>query len=254
MEEDNRQDKQEVVEPKREDDKSSSKKAISIFIAVDIFLVIIIIILLLLKSCKDNNQESNNNNKEPEIDLVRFNRITDVFKGIVKKNMEFNLYADDSLDKVIAVSCTDNYPNNFSLNISISSGTEVYYCTITEYEYDGNKEQYTNFLDYLLLDSTTYTAGKGSPTLNSTIKTDIRITTDKVPNRYVVSENEHDPADRYIDGFYKDNDNFYVYSHKTCIDGADPFANASDKVINSESPLYDYYRGLLIAWELCNNI
>ena len=65
MEEDNRQDKQEVVEPKQEDDKSSSKKAISIFIAIDILLVIIIIILLCLKSCKDNsNQESNNNNKE----------------------------------------------------------------------------------------------------------------------------------------------------------------------------------------------
>ena len=228
----------------QEEKKSSAKKIVSVFIGLDILLVIIIILLLCLKSCKENQEPRTS---DPDIDMVRVTRATDIFRGIVRKNMEFNIYPEDNLDKVLAISYTDNYPNNFSLKISVSSETKVYYCTITEYEYDGNKEQYSNFLDYLLLDSTTYTVGKGSPTLNSTIKTDARITTDKAPNRYIVSENEHNPADRYIDGFYKDNDSFYVYGHKPCVDGTDPFATASDKVINSESPLYDYYRALLIA-------
>ena len=247
MEEDNRQDKQEVVEPKQEDDKSSSKKAISIFIAVDILLVIIIIILLLLKSCKDNNQESNNNNKEPEIDLVRFNKITNVFKGIVKKNMEFNLYNDDPLDKVIAVSYIDNYPNNFTLNISVTSATKMYYCTVTDYPYDGNKEEYNNFLDYLLLDTTSYNVGSGIPNLNSTLISDIKIETSKSVNKYIISENEHDPTDKYIDGFYLDNNEFHIYQNESYNAPNDPFIKVSKQVIASGSPLYDYYQGLLAS-------
>lgn len=248
MEEDNRQDKQEAIEPKQEDGKSSSKKAISFFVAIDILLVIIIIILLCLKSCKDNNeQESNNNNKEPEIDLVRFNKITDVFKGIVKKNMEFNLYTDDPLDKVIAVSYIDNYPNNFTLNISVTSATKVYYCTVTDYSYDGNKEEYNNFLDYLLLDTTSYKVGSGIPNLNSTLISDIKIETSKSVNKYIISENEHDPTDKYIDGFYLDNNEFHIYQNESYNAPSDPFIKASKQVITSGSPLYDYYQGLLAS-------
>ena len=246
MEEDNRQDKQEVVEPKQEDDKSSSKKAISIFIAIDILLVIIIIVLLCLKSCKDNNnQESNNNNKEPEIDLVRFNKITDVFKGIVKKNMEFNLYNDDPLDKAIAVSYIDNYPNNFTLNISVTSATKMYYCTVTDYLYDGNKEEYSNFIDYLLLDTTEYKVSHGTNGVTKTTLTDDKITTSQSVNKYVISESDSDPKDKYINGFYQANNEFYIYQNILLEDGINPFTKPSNQVIKSDSPLYDYYRGLL---------
>ena len=101
----------------QEKKKSSSKKIVSIFIGLDILLVIIIILLLCLKSCKNNNNAQESSDGTP-IDIERNNRITDLFKGIVKKLLVANGYDDDYLTNVNAISYADNYPNNFTLNIS----------------------------------------------------------------------------------------------------------------------------------------
>ena len=236
--------KEENNKEQKQEDKKSSKKAISIFIAVDILIIIIIVLLLCLKNCKPT---PNIDNGEQPLDTERVNKITDVFRGIVRKNMEFNSYPSDNLDKVIAVSYKDNYPTNFSLEITIASESKIYYCPVSNYSYDGDKEQYNDFISYLLLDTTAYSVGHGTPYLNVNKKTDIKINTDKSINRYVINESDSEPKDNFFFGFYKENDNFYVYQNKSYVDGSDPFTSNSDQTITSDSPLYDYYRGLLIA-------
>lgn len=239
LEELEQQDKQ---DQSQEEKKSSSKKVVSIFIGLDILLVIVVILLLCLKGCKVDNNQSNT---EPEIDMVRVNKITDVFKGIVKKNIQYGGYTDDNLDRVMAITYTDNYPDNFSLNISVTSETKVYYCVVNDYPYEGNKEKYNDFLSYLLLDTTEYKPTKSDCELHPYSKTDDRVNTSKSVNKYVIGETSSEPKDNYLYGFYRENNEFYVYQDKLVEDGVDPFSSPSNQVIKSDSPLFDYYGALL---------
>lgn len=236
------QDKQE--QPNQEEKKSSSKKVVSIFIGLDILLVIIIVLLLCLKSCKDNNNVQESSDGEP-IDIERNNRITDLFKGIVKKNLVANGYDDDYLTNVTAISYIDNYPNNFTLNISVSSLSKVYYCSISDYPYEGESSTYNNFLSYLLLDTIEYKVSKSTASINPHKLTDKTINTSKDKYKYVLSESDSEPVDTYIDGFYLEDGNYYIYQNKLVVGNTDPFTNASDQIIDSGSPLYNYYQGLL---------
>ena len=236
------------TEDKKQDnqneEKSKTKKVVSTFIVLDILLVIIVILLLCLKSCKPTNEESSS---EADIDMMRVNKITDVFRGIVKKNIEFNSYDNDQLDKVMAITYEDNYPNNFSLNISVTSENKVYYCVVTDYPYDGNKEEYNDFLSYLLLDTAEYRPTNSYCELHPYSKTDTKVNNSKPVNRYVIGETSSEPKDYYLYGFYKENDEFCVYQNALIVDSVDPFSNPSDQIIKSDSPLYGYYKGLLIA-------
>ena len=236
------QDKQE--QPNQEEKKSSSKKIVSIFIGLDILLVIIIILLLCLKSCKNNNNAKESSDGTA-IDVERNNKITDIFKKIVKKNLVANGYDDDYLTEINAITYIDNYPNNFSLNISVSSLSKVYYCSISDYPYEGESSTYDNFLSYLLLDTTEYKASKSSASVNPLKLTDKTISTSKDKYKYVISESNSEPVDRYIDGFYLEDGNYYIYQNKLVVDNTDPFTSVSNQIINSESPLYNYYQGLL---------
>ena len=233
----------EVEQP--QEDKKSSKKIIFIFIGLDILLVIIIVLLLCLKSCKNNNNAQEYSDGE-SIDIERNNRITDLFKGIVKKNLVANSYDDDFLTEINAITYTDNYPNNFSLNISVSSLSKVYYCSISDYPYEGETSTYDNFLSYLLSDTTEYKVSKSSASVNQFKLTDKTINTSKDKYKYVISESNSEPADRYIDGFYLEDDNYYIYQNKLVVDNTDPFTNASNQIIKSDSPLYNYYQGKLL--------
>ena len=238
----------EVEEPKddnnqkpMQEEKKPHKKAISIFIAVDILIVIIIILLLCLKNCKPvPNQDSNG---EQPIDTVRVNKITDIFRSIVKKNMDYVSITDNDIDKVVAITYSDNYPNTFNLNISVTTESNLYYLTISDYTYDGNKEEYNNFLDYLLLDTTEYKVSHGNNDIYKSSILDTKITTSQSVNRYIISESTG--GDKYINGFYKNNNEFYVYQNALVIEGVDPFTKPSNQIIKSDSPLYDYYRALL---------
>ena len=228
----------------QEKKKSSSKKIVSIFIGLDILLVIIIILLLCLKSCKNNNNAQESSDGTP-IDIERNNRITDLFKGIVKKLLVANGYDDDYLTNVNAISYADNYPNNFTLNISVSSLSKVYYCSISDYPYEGGTSTYDNFLSYLLLDTTEYKVSKSSASVNQYKLTDKTINTSKDKYKYVISESNSEPVDTYIDGFYLEDGNYYIYQNKLVVDNTDPFTNASDQIIDSGSTLYGYYRFLM---------
>lgn len=228
----------------QEEKKSPTKKIISIFIGLDIILVIVIILLLCLKNCKGPSNEPSNGE---EIDRVRVNKITDIFRNIAKENMNYMSITDNDVDKAIAVTYTDNYPNTFNLNISVTTETNLYYLTITDYTYDGNKEEYSNFIDYLLLDTTEYKVSHGTNGVTKTTLTDDKITTSQNVNSYVISETDSEPKDKYINGFYQANNEFFVYQNVIVEDGIDPFTKPSNQVIKSDSPLYDYYRGLLIA-------
>ena len=234
--------KEKQEEQQNQEEKSSTKKIVSIFIGLDILLVIIVVLLLCLKGCKVDNSQSNT---ELEIDMVRVNKITDVFKGMVKKNIQYGGYTDDNLDRVMAITYTDNYPNNFSLNISVTSETKVYYCVVSEYPYEGNKEQYSDFVSYLLLDTTEYKPTKSGCELHPYSKTDNRINSSKSVNKYAIGETSSEPKDNYLYGFYQENNEFYVYQDKLVTEGVDPFSNPSDQIIKSDAPLFDYYRALI---------
>ena len=224
-----------------QEEKSSTKKIVSIFIGLDILLVIIVVLLLCLKGCKTPVEQPT----EPEVDMVRVNKITDVFRGIVKKNIAYVGYDDDELDKVIAITYQDNYPDNFSLKLAVSSSSKMYYSEVTSYPYDGNKEEYNDFVSYLLLDTTSYRASNAHIELNYTNITDLRVNTSKVVNRYVISESSSEPKDYYLNGFYKENDEFYVYMDTLVGIYTDPFTNPSNQVLKNDSPLFDYYGALL---------
>lgn len=169
--------------------------------------------------------------------MVRVNKITDVFKEIVNKNIQFNGYDDDPLDKVMAITYEDNYPSNFSLSISVTSASKVYYCIVTDYPYSGDTSSYSNFIDYLLLDSTEYKATNSDCELYPHSIASITINTSKSVNRYVIGETSSEPKDNYLYGFYKENDEFYVYQDKPVTDGVDPFVNNANQVINNNSLL-----------------
>ena len=229
------------IEQGNQEEKSSTKKIVSIFIGLDILLVIIVVLLLCLKGCKTPVEQPT----EPEVDMVRVNKISDVFRSIVKKNIAYVGYDDDELDKVMAITYEDNYPENFSLKLAVSSSSKVYYSEVTSYPYDGNKEEYDDFVSYLLLDTTSYRASNAHIELNFTSITDLRVNTSKAINRYVISESSSEPKDHYLNGFYKENDEFYVYIDTLIGIDTDPFINPSNQVIKSDSPLFDYYGALL---------
>ena len=238
-----KKENKQIEQGNQEEKKSSTKKIVSIFIGLDILLVIIVVLLLCLKGCKTPVEQPT----EPEIDMVRVNKITDVFRDIVKKNIAYVGYDDDELDKVMAITYQDNYPDNFSLKLAISSSTKVYYSEVTSYPYDGKKEEYNDFVSYLLLDTTSYRASNAHIELNFTSITDLRVNTSKAVNRYVISESNSEPKDYYLNGFYKENDEFYVYIDALIGIDTDPFASPSNQVLKDDSSLYDYYKGLLIA-------
>ena len=229
----------------QEEKESSTKKAASIFIGLDILLVVIIVLLLCLKSCKNSIPNNQDSTSGTSIDVERNNKITDLFKKIVKKNLVANGYDDDYLTEINAITYTDNYPNNFSLNISVSSLSKVYYCSISDYPYEGETSTYDNFLSYLLLDTTEYKVSKSSASVNPLKLTDKTISTSKDKCKYVISESNSEPVDRYIDGFYLEDGNYYIYQNKLVVSNSDPFTSVSNQIINSESPLYNYYQGLL---------
>ena len=169
------------IEQGNQEEKSSTKKIVSIFIGLDILLVIIVVLLLCLKGCKTPVEQPT----EPEIDMVRVNKITDVFREMVKKNIQYNGFDNDELDKVMAITYEDNYPDSFSLKLSVTSETKVYYCVVNDYPYDGNKEEYNDFVSYLLLDTTEYKPTNSYTELHPHAKTETRVNTSKTVNRYI---------------------------------------------------------------------
>ena len=68
------------------------------------------------------------------------------------------------------------------------------------------------------------------------------ISTDK-ECRYVISK-DVEGTTKYLDGFYYEDNQYYVYNHKQLI-SSNPFNEQADLVVDYNHPLYGYYQSLI---------
>lgn len=71
-------------------------------------------------------------------------------------------YSEDTLNEVVMVMAKDNYPNNFTLDITVRSNNKIYYYLSDNMNYqdiDGNKDGYSNLVSYLEKDKSDYLNG-----------------------------------------------------------------------------------------------
>ena len=232
--------KKEYVEGRQE--KMSSTFKVAMITVISTLLIIAILLLLLLFGMKKCQGNTNSSSEQP-IDTERNNKITEVFKDIVEKKMQFDAYDADELKSVAAVTYKDNYPTSFDLNIIVSSETKVYYYYSSNVQYPDNKDGYDNFVSYLLLD-TTSRALAGDITLTSLEKVDASINITESAYKAVFAKDITDAL--YFSGFkYKDN-SFFVFQ-KEGLDCEEAFLGDGNQKISSNDQLFDYYRGLLAA-------
>ena len=242
MDNDNKENKKEYLEDNKEKKHSTIKV---VFISVISTLLIVAIILLLtllgLKKCSSSN---NKNNSELPIDTERNNKISDVFKDIVNKQMIFDGYDADTLKSVNVVAYQDNYPSNFNLNIVISSESKVYYYYASDVNYPSDKNGYDNFVSYLLKKDNNHILD-GNISLSVLDKTNASFNTSKSSYKAVISKDAGD--NKYLSGFTYEDNSFFIYQKRLLTEGEDPFTGVGDQKISNDSPLFDYYRGLIIA-------
>ena len=104
--------------------------------------------LLGLKQCsRVPNNSSSNTSSEPT-----YNYDTELLKNQFIKIVNFERQAigyEEAPSKVVAVSYTDNYPNNFSISITASAGNTLYYYNITNHSYSGDTSSYDNCIGYI---------------------------------------------------------------------------------------------------------
>ena len=240
MDNDNKENKKEYLEDNKEKKHSTIKV---VFISVISTLLIVAIILLLtllgLKKCSSSN---NKNNSELPIDTERNNKISDVFKDIVNKQMIFDGYDADTLKSVNVVAYQDNYPSNFNLNIVISSESKVYYYYASDVNYPSDKNGYDNFISYLLKEDNNHILD-GNISLSVLDKTNASFNTSKSSYKAVISKDIGD--NKYLSGFTYEDNSFFIYQKRLLTEGEDPFTGVGDQKISNGSPLFDYYRGLL---------
>ena len=222
-------------------EKMSSTFKVAMITVISTLLIIAILLLLILFGMKRCQSNTTSGSSEQPIDTERNNKITDVFKDIVKKQMVTFGYDEDELKDVNVVSYEDNYPTSFDLNIAISSDTKVYYYYSSNVQYPDSKDGYDNFVSYLLLDSTSHNLS-GDVTLTSLEKVNGSINTTETAYKAVVGKDTTDAF--YLSGFkYKDN-SFFVFQ-KEGLDCEEAFLGDGDQKISSGDQLFDYYRGLL---------
>ena len=240
MDMNDKENKKEYVEERHE--KMSSTFKVATITVISTLLIIAILLLLLLFGMKKCQGNTNSGSSEPPIDTERNNKITDVFKDIVKKQMVTFGYDEDELKDVNVVAYEDKYPTSFNLNITISSASKVYYYYASDINYPSDKNGYDNFVSYLLLDSTSHTL-IGDVTLTALEKATDAINTSKSSYKAVVSKDAGD--NKYLSGFTYEDNSFFVYQKRLLVEGEEPFTGVGDQKIDSGSPLHNYYRGLL---------
>lgn len=232
-----------------EEKKTSDKRDIfkvTIISSVSTLILIIIFLLLVIfgmKNCSSNNKESSlssSNVNEPT-----YHYDTELLNNQFIKIVNFERQAigyEEPPSKVVAVSYTDNYPNNFSISITATAGNTLYYYNINNYSYSGDTSSYDNCIGYIsTLDITARLDSVGAvQTIQSSIVTNETIETDK-GNHYVISSAT--PL-KYFSGFYLDNNQYKVYNYVEFTSGSNPFNNEPSFKVNSSSPLYRYYQYL----------
>ena len=242
MEEDKKQQSQQ--EEKETDKKKYTLKVVITTVIATLLLITILLLCVLfgLKNCSDHSKD--NTSSELSIDTERNNKISDVFKDIVNKQMIFDGYDADTLKSVNVVAYQDNYPSNFNLNIVISSESKVYYYYASDVNYPSDKNGYDNFVSYLLKEDNNHILD-GDISLSVLDKTNASFNTSKSSYKAVISKDIGD--NKYLSGFTYEDNSFFIYQKRLLTEGEDPFSGVGDQKISNDSPLYHYYRGLIAA-------
>lgn len=213
----------------KEEKKPSAKRIVGILILVDLVITIVFLLLFGLNRCSSNSGTSSSDSSSERYNSAE---LDNVFKKIVKTQMDDYSYDEDELTNVVAVSYADD-SSKFNLTISVTSATKVYIYKIENSEYQG----YEDFVSYLL-------ANNNDIPLNGSVSLDVltisneTVDTSKSNNHYVVGKNDLD--EKFLSGYYYDNSGYHVYN-KLLLDDIDPFNKQENQIINSGSLLYDYY-------------
>ena len=227
-------------QPKEErQEKMSSTFKVAMTTAIVTLLLIAILLLLILfgmKKCQGNTQGSISS--EQPIDTETNAKINKSFLDIVERQMSFDGFDADELKSVVAITYEDG-ATTFDINIIARSDTKVYFY----YGEDVNKTENVDFVSYLL-DYDTNQALDGNVSLALLDKTTDTINTSKASYKAVVSKDAGDNT--YVSGFTYEGNSFFIYQKRLITEGNDPFTGVGDQKIDG-APLYDYYRGLLVA-------
>ena len=232
------QDKQE----QKEERKKTLKTVITSVICTLLFVLILLLITILcLKNCspRTNNGDLSGSSSEPTWPEHDNTSLDNVFKTIVNHQIVDYGFDDDTVSKVIAVSCTDS-DGAFTLDITAYSESKAYYYKITNYAYMGSD----NFVDFLL----SYDFGvnfvlDGAVTLSLLEKDSSQtITTTKTNEKHIIAKSA---TVKYLSGYYVDENNrFHVYQKLAVTNGNNPYATAADSIVDYNNNLYGYYQSL----------
>lgn len=232
-----------------EEKKTNNKRdafKVAVISSVSTLILIIIILLLVIfgmKNCSSNNKEKSSSSSNVNEPTYHYDNelLNNQFIKIVNFERQAIGY-EEVPSKVVAVSYTDNYPNNFSISITAIAGNTLHYYNISNYSYSGDTSSYDNCIGYIsTLDITARLDSVGAvQTIQSSTVTNETIETDK-GNHYVISNAT--PL-KYFSGFYLDNNQYKVYNYIEFTSGDNPFNTESSFKVNSNDPLYDYYQKL----------
>jgi hypothetical protein len=241
MEEDKKQQPQQ--EEKEQDKKKYTLKVVVTTVIATLLLIAILLLCVLfgLKNCSNKN----NGNQSTSSQIVKDEELNNRFLDIVKKQMVGDGYDEDTLTQVVVVTASDNYPNSFTLDITVKSNSKLYYYSASDVNYkdiDGNKDSYSNLVSYLKLDKSDYLDGDIS-LLSETIS-DIHITTTK-QGKWTIGVNTSN--EYHLSGYYLEDNTFHIYHKRLVNEVDDPFIDTvEDYLVKSGNLLYDYYLGLTI--------
>ena len=241
MEEEKKQQSQQ--EEKEQDKKKYTLKVVVTTVIATLLLIAILLLCVLfgLKNCSNKNNNSNISSSQ----IVKDEELNNRFLDIVRKQMIGDGYDEDTLTQVVVVTASDNYPNNFTLDITVKSNSKLYYYSASDVDYkdiDGNKDSYSNLVSYLKLDKSDYLDGDIS--LLSEPISDIHINTTK-EGKWTIGVNTSN--EYHLSGYYLEDNIFHIYNKRVINIEEDPFKDGvGDFLVKSNDFLYNYYLGLTI--------
>lgn len=229
----------------RNDNKEFRKKTINVSVISVISTLVFVAFLLLfvlfaLKNCAKENNASVSSGDMPSSIKYDYDSelLNSKLKALVNHELSFNGFEDEATD-IIAVTYLDNYPTNFTLNISSLKGTNLYFYCLEEYEYKGDISNCSNFVDYLLTLNMNNRI-EGNSSLERLELVEERITTSKSSYKCVVGQSSTNS--KYLFGYYYEENNYYIYIKKDCTSGTNPFISNPSKTITNQDPLFKYYQ------------
>ena len=254
-----------IEEPQKEEDKQNNKEqnsqdnndkkktlktVITTIICTLLFIIILLLLILLgLKKCARDNNGALPISSGGQDSSIKYDydtdKMTDMFKYMINDKIDFDGY-DGKAESIAVVTYIDNYDkeeNNFKLNIVGYNDTKVYFYQITNAAYTGDKEQYDNFVSYLLLNDNYKTMTTGAAIDFSIMDKQVENVVSSKPNHKCIISKP--PADiKYVSGYYLEEGKYYAFFQKELVDDVDPLASGQDMVIDNQDPLYTYYQKL----------